>query len=304
MPNIPDALRKPHDDHVPWLLRRVWDRLHERNQHFMLAIVGEEGSGKSYTAMRIAEAVDPTFTHDRVIFEVSDLLRTLKDGEHEPGNFYVLDEAGVQLGRRTWQQRGQVLTNQALQLIRNHNLGLIFTLPRLGELDSQAQGRLQAFIELTQKVDGQYVGGKWKFLDPDRTDQTGEIYKKFPRRRKNGKRIVVEDVKFSPPADDLTEPYEQRKREFQEQFYEKTLQELEGDSESGGEDDSVSPKQVVNQLENGDDLEPVISYHGHTGEPYIAAELLEMEYGLSQGDARKTKKLAEKSDDIDLSQYS
>ncbi len=155
----PDPLRVPNHHHAPWLLRRIWDRLHTDDGYFMGVIVGREGSGKSHTALKIASTIDSEFSADRVIFDVSELLQDLKEGDDDPGSFYVLDEAGVQLGRRTWQERGQVLANQALQLIRNHNLGLIFTLPRLGELDSQAQGRLQAFYEITERSKASSSGG-------------------------------------------------------------------------------------------------------------------------------------------------
>lgn len=303
----PERLRKPLENDAAWLLRRIWDRINERNQHFVLCIVGEEGIGKSWTAMKFAHEVDPTFTAERVIFDVADLLRILKDRDHEPGEFYVLDEAGVQLGRRTWHQRSQILTNQAFQLIRNHNLGLIFTLPRLGELDSMAQGRLQAFLEILEKEEGEFTRGKLKLMDPDRTDETGKIYKKYPRRvmGTGGVTHRLTSVAFRPPPPELTEPYEERKRTFQERTYERTLRELEGGEEDGEEDgdDGLTPVEVVERLEDGEGLDAVVSLHGVTGEPYIEAGLIEVEFGLSARDAKKVKKLAEKSNDIDISEY-
>lgn len=286
----PEPLRSP-EKHVPWLLGRIWDRINRENEHFMGVVVGQEGSGKSYTAIKIANEIDPSFTADRVIFDVAELLRVLKDGDHEPGHFYVLDEAGVQLGRRTWQDRAQVLANQALQLVRNHNLGLLFTLPRLGELDSQAQGRLQAFLELTDKEDGEYVRGKWKWMEPDRADETGKIYKKYPRRRKDGRIIRLTSVAFTPPPDELVEPYEARKAEFQDEFYEETIQALEGEDEE--EDaDSRDPKDIAADIKDGG-LPSVVSRHGQTKKPYISKDLIRAEYDISHSDARMVKTLLE-----------
>lgn len=300
----PAVLRKPNERHVTWLLRRIWDRLNRRNQHFMFCIVGEEGSGKSWTAMKVAETVDPTFNADRVLFDIVDLLRILNDGEHDPGNFYVLDEAGVQLGRRTWQDRSQVLANQALQILRDENLGLIFTVPALGDLDSQVIRRLQAFYEVTDKVPDEHVEGKFKVMDPDRTDETGKVYKKYPKRRINGRGAKIKRFAFSPPSAELIAPYEQAKSAFQDQHYEATIQKFE---EARGEvapdddaDEDPSPKDVVGELREGDRVDDVVSYHGNTGEPYIDADLLEIEFDLSQGDARKVKKLARKDDAIDV----
>lgn len=291
-PSPPENLRKPNDQHVPWLLRRIWDRVNTQNEHFMGVIVGQEGSGKSYTAIKIAHEIDPSFNADRVIFDVQELLTVLAEGEHEPGNFYVLDEAGVQLGVRTWQERGQVLANQALQLIRNHNLGLLFTLPRLGELDSQAEGRLQAFLELTEKDEGEYVAGKWKWMDPDRANQTGKIYKKFPRRIVNGRKLRIRKVAFRPPDPDIIKPYEEKKTGFQEQFYERTISEL--DDEVSDEDvEEMTAKEIATEVaSNG--LGDYVSMHGQTGEPYINRDLIRVSYETSESDARAIKSLLEK----------
>jgi len=288
----PDLLHNT-DNHTVWLMDRIWKRLNEKNEHFMGVVVGQEGSGKSYTALRIAESVDPSFNADRVIFDIGELLEILENGEHQPGQFYVLDEAGVQLGRRTWQDRGQILANQALQLIRSHNLGLLFTLPRLGELDSQAQGRLQAFLELNEKEDGEYVRGKWKWMDPDRADETGTIYKKYPRRRINGSVTRITSVAFSPPSEETSEPYEERKREHQTEFYEETISELSGEDEDDEGDGADTVPEIAERVKS-DGVEAVQSKHGNTGELYVDADLIRANYGTSHADARAVKKVLEK----------
>lgn len=296
-PSPPDPLRKPNDNHVAWLLRRIWDRVNRKNKHFMGVIVGEEGSGKSYTAIKIANTVDPSFNAERVMFDVGQLLEVLKDGDHEPGNFYVLDEAGVQLGRRTWQDRAQVLANQALQLVRDHNLGLVFTLPRLSELDSQAQGRLQAFLELIDMEDGEYVVGKWKWMDPDRADNTGTIYKKYPRRRINGNVRRITRMAFRPPGEDITAPYNERKREFQEEFYQEVIDQLAGETEDEATED-LSPSDLAEQVEP-DDLDDILAPHGTTGEPLVKWELIRAKYDMSQKDAKAAKTMIEKQYDTE-----
>jgi hypothetical protein len=294
----PERLQAPNENHTPWLLRRVWDRVNRQNEHFMGCIVGREGSGKSYTALKIANALDDSFSADRVIFDVTDLLKVLQNGDHEPGNFYVLDEAGVSLGRRTWQDRAQILANQALQLIRSHNLGLIFTLPRLSELDSQAEGRLQAVLEITEKQPDEYVRLKWKFIDPDRVDSNGNILKKYPRRKQNGYEKRITRNTFAPPEDDeLVGTYEERKSEFQNQMYERTIDRLE-EGDSDDETEELSVKDVADEIEQGG-LEQVVSQHTQTKQPYINDDLIRAEYDLSHSDARTVKSLLQKRFDIE-----
>lgn len=264
----------------------------------MACIVGREGSGKSYTALKIANAVDPSFNADRVIFDVSELLRVLNEGDHEPGNFYVLDEAGVSLGRRTWQDRAQILANQALQLIRSHNLGLLFTLPRLSELDSQTEGRLQAVIELVDKQPDEWVEVKWKFIDPDRVDSNGTIFKKYPRRLKDGYKKRVTRNRFSPPDDEeLVENYERRKKAFQADVYAETIAALEDDDEEE-EEERKSPMEIADDIQDGD-IDTVVSENNRTGELYIDHQLIRAQFDTTHDDAKAVKSILEKQIDLD-----
>jgi len=201
-----------------WLFNQIWQRINQRNEHFVAALVGREGSGKSWTAAKIAECIDPDFDADKILFKLDNFLEVLAEKEYESGDVYVLDEAGVSLGNRTWQDRAQVLGNQALQLIRDHNIGLIFTLPRLSELDKQARGRLQLTFEIVSKKEGEFVTAKPKRVDPDRSGQTGEIYLKWPRRVRNRGGVVSKDkikrIQIAPPSDDVIDGYQAKKDEF------------------------------------------------------------------------------------------
>ena len=300
--DVPEPLQQPNEVPEAWLMRRIWDRINRDNEHFMGCLVGREGSGKSWTAIRLAEAIDPTFHADRVIFDVAELLEILANGDHEPGNAYVLDEAGVSLGRRTWQDRAQILANQAMQLIRSHNLALFFTLPRLGELDSQAQGRLQAFYEITEKNSGQWVEGKWKWIDPDRTDQTGKNLQKYPRQIIDGQVVKHTRMRFGPPSDEVVDNYEARKKEFQRQMYQETIAEFRPDEDTESEEEEMSVKEVVEDVKDGN-LEKYVSIHGGNGSTILDQDLIRLDYDLSVRDAKTVKKLIDRDPQIDLSDH-
>lgn len=281
--DVPEKLRKPHEKPVQRILRVCWDRLNRNNEHFMMALVGREGSGKSYTAIKIADELDEGFTDDQVIFRAAEFLRLLRDEEYRPGAVYVLDEAGVSFGNRTWQDRAQVLANQALQLIRSHNVGLIFTLPRLGELDTQTEGRLQAFYEIEQKVAGKYVQGGWKWIDPDRTNTTGENYHHFPKNDR-GQRIL--SIGFSPPREELVEPYEERKTVFQREMYDEAIDELEDDDG----DDELSTRDIAEEIREGGVGEYIRKINnGKT--VYFDRNAVEAEYEIGARRSKKVKSL-------------
>lgn len=286
----PEPLQPPYEQPEPYVLRSLWDRLHRQNKHAMVALVGEEGSGKSLTACRMASEIDPAFGADRVLFDVGELLQILHDGDHEPGQAYVLDEAGVSLGRRTWQERSQILANQALQLIRSHNLALFFTIPRLGELDSQAQGRLQAFFEIRSKNEGQYVIGSWYNMDPDRRDETGTIYTEKPRiEQPDGPNIRVDFLKIAPPPNELAGEYLEQKRAHQKDVYERTLKEM-GDREDTDEE-AEAERSVQEIAESIDNAEQYVSEHPVNKTEYVDKDLLKLEFDLTDRDARTLQKL-------------
>lgn len=285
----PEAIQK--DTPAAAVLRQKWERLNVENEHWMCCIVGEEGKGKSYTAIKIGELIDPNFSADNVFFHPADLLEALKDEDYQAGDVWVLDEAGVGMGNRTWQDSGQVKLNQALQLVRSHNVGFIFTLPRLDELDKQARGRLQSAIEIVKKVDGEYVQGPWWESNVERMgfSSSGLWWDKPVVKGSE-----VGAVSFTPPSDEIIEPYEATKQEFQEEFYEETIDELRGDSEADEDDDDPSPKGIADEIvENG--VDDYIDTINNGTQDVLDADLIAADYELSKAKARQVKKLVKRA---------
>lgn len=286
----PELLRSPFKTYECEILRRVWDRCNRRNEHFVAAIVGREGVGKSHTALKIARLVDPSFDADRVLHEGTELVKRLRDGEHEPGNAYVLDEAGVALGSRTWQSRDQVLVNQALQLVRSENLCLLLTLPAISELDSQARNRLHAFYEITDKTPGEHVSGKWKYVDVDRGALDGQERTPYPRVKRDGQTIRVTSLKFTPPAGELVERYDEKKAKHQQEVYERTIAELEEGSDDSDGDSERSVKELADEIEE-EGVENYESLHGAHKTMYIDSDLIEAQKEVSSRKAKQVRKL-------------
>jgi ABC-type dipeptide/oligopeptide/nickel transport system ATPase component len=278
------------------MLGEKWRRLNVKNEHWMLCIVGEEGSGKSYTAVKIGELVDPNFSAANVFFHPADVLERLRDGRYQEGDVWVLDEAGVGLGSRTWHDDGQVMLNQALQLIRSHNIGLIFTLPALDDLDLQAKRRLQNAYEIKSKKEGEFVKGRWYRAQVDRmgfSNRSG-VWWEGPHIRGSKLRTVS----FTLPSEELVEEYEARKQKFQEQFYDDTIAELRG--EENEETDDRSVEEIVEMIEKEEHgVAPYLSWHGAHQNAYINKDELRATFDLSHSDAQRLKAKLQQSKDVD-----
>lgn len=291
-PDVPETLQADTVE-AQILKEKVWERLWLQNEHFMGVLVGREGKGKSYTGIKIAEAVDPTFTAERVMFDPASFLKRLQEWKEEnntQGKMVVIDEAGVGVGVRTWYDKDQILLNQCLQLIRSENMGVIFTLPRLEELDSQTEGRLHAFMEMTEKRDGEFVKMKWFEWDPTR-DGRNDVYREYPKVRVDGHSRKVKRLCFAPPSEDITDPYEKRKNTFQSEQYQSAIDEMEDDV-----DDEKTVKELATSIADGN-LGGVVSEHSQNKQPYINKDLIRAEYELSQSDAQTVKALLEKQFD-------
>ena len=273
--------------------QKMWRRMNVENQHFMAAIVGREGTGKSHSALTLSRLVDPSFTAEDVYFDPQDLLRAFDSDAYGRGDMIVLDEAGVGLGNRSWYDKEQILLNQTLQTVRDDNMGVIFTLPRLSELDSQTRGRLHAFLEMTEvnKREG-YALAKWKNVDPARGDRD-KIYYKYPEQRLDSVQWDIQQIKIGPPPAELVEAYEGRKEAFKDELYEEAIAAQQSESDERG------PQDIAEELQ--DDIGSVLSEHGRTGEPYINKDLIRSRYDISHSDARTVKSLLEQElDETDL----
>lgn len=275
------------------LRQKVWKRLWVDNEHFMTVIVGREGKGKSHTGIKIAECVDPTFNAERVLFDPRSFLERLqewKENGETQGKVVVIDEAGVGVGVRTWYEEDQIALNQVLQIIRDENMGVIFTLPRLEELDSQTEGRLHAFLEVVKKKQDEWVKVKWLDWDPTR-DGRNKIYREYPEMTIDGQRQTVKRLKLSPPSSDIIEAYEERKNAFQSKTYEEAIETMADDV-----DDEMSVKEVAMEISE-ENMDAVVGQHSQNKTPYIDEQLIRAEYGTSQNDSQAVKSLLQREYD-------
>jgi len=293
-PKPPEPLRQldEHEYSARIVRQKMWRRMNVQNQHFMGAVVGREGTGKSHSALTLARTVDPEFTAEDVFFDPQELLEAFDSDEYGPGNVIVLDEAGVGLGNRSWYEKEQILLNQTLQTVRDDNMGVLFTLPRLEELDSQTIGRLHAFIEMLDvHPDEGWASAKWKNINLTR-DGRGKTYKKYTRLRVDGVKKRITRFAIAAPPGDLVDAYERRKEAFKKELYEEAIAAYDT-----SEEESLEPQDVADEVVK-EGVSNYVSEHGGNGRRYVDQELIRADFGLSHRDAKAAKKIIERTADI------
>lgn len=222
--------RKPE---AALLRNEIWKRLHQDNEHFIGGVFGREGKGKSGTALSIASMVYPEMDVDHVMFKPGKLLKRIHEWKKEgttKGRMIVADEAGVGLGNRTWYEKDQIKFAQVLQLIRSENMGILFTVPRGTEMDSQIRGgRLHAQLLINRKEEGKYVELEYENVRVGRrVDSTG-LWTPKPEMNIGGMHRRLQTVRIGPPPQDLWEDYLERKDEFQRKEYKEAAEEMDDD---------------------------------------------------------------------------
>jgi hypothetical protein len=278
----------------PILYDQIWSRMHEENDNWMGAVVGETGSGKSYAALRLCEAVDPTFSIDRVAWDVIEFLQLVNDDSIPRGGLILFEEASVELAALDFQSKENRFARQVADTWREQNRGAVFTLPAFKDLDPGVRGRMSHMIQMWEKNEEQsYTISKVKRLQQD--SDSGKIYRKYP---------VIDGVryrllKYQLPSQDLREAYEQKKAAYNRQLNEEMLEELLDDMDDEEDDGRVrEPQAIADRILDEDRVEEYVQ--SNHGQLYIDRSLIEAEWDIGRSRSKTVKSLLKQTVDDDI----
>lgn len=298
MATAPEAYRggpaPPHLQQCP-PLRYLWRRMHVNNKNVMLAIVGDPGEGKSWAALRLAELLDPGFSADKVTFRPEELLRRINE-DHPIGDVTVADEAGVSMNAKTWWESEQIQIGNILETWRHQNRMMIFTLPVFTKLQKDARGLMDVLLNAYGINRGDSLS-KWRFRLVETNNDTGEVYKPYPRlpHPETGAEVKYKTIDLGLPSRALREAYQERKEVYTDELNQRAL-----DSIQGMDEEALGPREIATKIAD-DGVEDYLSTHGTTGKPYISKQLIRVNFELSHSDSDAVKALLEQQ--IDMEDY-
>ena len=205
-----------------WIVQKVLSRLHNKNQNWICVICGPTGTGKSYTALRLAELIDPNFNIDRCTFNAEEFLNLVNSGVLKTGSCIILDEAGVGIPARQWYDICNKSVNYVLQTFRRENVALIMTTPSLSFIDVQARMLSHAFVD-TQKIDRKKKRVLVKFMACQLNPRSGKVYYKYYRKGRQAlKRVWIEK-----PSQGLIKDYEKKKKKYSKGLYASAMEDIQ-----------------------------------------------------------------------------
>jgi len=238
------------------LIQDVQNRLWKKNKNWLSIITGQTGSGKSWSALSLAEKIDPSFDTSKVVLEPEKFLEKVSKREWGQGDVVVFDEAGAGMSAKAHMTKKNRIIDQVLQTFRRQNIAVIFTVPSKSNVDKSVRRLLHTYIE-TKGIDYKNNRNLLKWLEMDYNQKTDKIYYKYPKRRdKEGAVKKIKTVKMGKPSEDLIESYESKRSKFQDrknkEFYDEIKEKV---SNSESKDSRKSKKEkIMEEIEGSEDV--------------------------------------------------
>jgi len=197
------------------VLQRMHNRINRRNKNLLIAFLGETGSGKSWSGLKLAEKLDPTFDIDRVVFTPAQFMHVLNNPRKyrlKKGSVIVWDETGVNFGARDFFKEENKNISKVLQTFRHKNLGLILTVPHKSFIDTHARKLLHyEFITLRINEETKEVETKCFQIQ---VNPTYKSYSKYPKKIGDKGAGKVSRIHLGKPSPKLIKRYEAKKEAF------------------------------------------------------------------------------------------
>lgn len=220
------------DDFVKY----VHQRIYQQNKNFVCFFSGPTGSGKTYSALRFSEKLDPNFDINNIVFTAEEFMNLLngkaKDEngnvkELKQGSVILWEEIQTSMGHMDYQSFVSKAINYVLTTFRHKNLILIVTAPYFSFINASTRKLFHAVFEV-QGIDRARKVTKSKPLFLQINQRSGKIYFKYMRiARGNGFAPQIKRYNLGLPSKELLEAYEERKTEFTSGLNEEILEELE-----------------------------------------------------------------------------
>ncbi len=233
-----------------FLYHEIYKRCHLENKNFTLLVAGQVGVGKSFSSLRIAQDLDPTFNIDRVCFSVSELLALMDTGHLNKGSAIIMDEASgseENIDSRSFMSAENKIMSFVATTCRALNLFMIYISPSVKQIDLRVRTIGVGGTLVLKKVyrEQGYTRGDfyWQTFNP----RTGKIYTPKPRlyNPKTGTRTLVDYVLIPKPSQDLVKTYEQKKNQFIHNNLKKWRKQLEDKEKNKTTKNQTEPELMI-----------------------------------------------------------
>lgn len=219
------------DPLLSWIVKRIYKPEPELN--CVMTLTGEQGSGKSYSAMRLGYMTDLNFDANSIAFN----LKEFKQAIDKHKKTIVLDDAETFVHSRDSMSRPSKWLSKIFDSIRFKRNFIIITAPSFESVEKTI--RLRTQIQAISR--GTNIANRTSIISPyflSIDPMTGELYRHRPIIFDDKKHIYVKmgDLRVAEPPRELISEYRIKKDAMFERLnkqLEKIDKGLEGKRKSG-----------------------------------------------------------------------
>ena len=203
-------------DNVSLYAQYLKNRVMKTNRNFMCCLIGQTGTGKSYTAIKLGELIDPDFGVKNIVFSQEEFIKLLPSLKR--GSVIVYDEIGCSQNARDWYSETNKLLNNILATFRHLNLIVFFTVPAIIFVDKQARILFHGVIECKKISFDKKLGFvKPYFLKYNQYED--KIYNIFLKVCYKGEIKKIVSMAVPKANAELLKEYEKKRYAFTSQLY-------------------------------------------------------------------------------------
>jgi len=211
-------------DHSDPLLSFIYERVHKKNKGFNIIIEGETGSGKSYSGLRLAEILDPTFDIEKdILYTIDEYLMRIAEmdaidkkckndeerAEKVRGKVIIIDEAGNVADSLDFQKKLVKHLKRSLQVCRYLGIIVLFITPKAEHFLKSARELMH--LKFVSK--GVNFSDNRSMVKPYRILTNAKYpIRLFKYTNDSGVRTHLELYEFRKPQRKLWSPYERYAR--------------------------------------------------------------------------------------------
>ena len=200
-----------------------------RETGIIVFLVGPPGSGKSYSALRLATRIDPLFGIANVCFTVEEYLSVINRGT-TVGEAVVLDEAGVMGPSRKWQSASNIALALTAESVRHRGLLTLVTVPSASMVDAIVR-KLAVMLLTCQGVDHRKQAVRVRPYTLTTDEFTGQEYRHFITVWRAGmdRPVALEQAMVYRPPAELVDAYMAKRKAHMDELYRAMESDLSGD---------------------------------------------------------------------------
>jgi len=201
------------------ITKLIKQNVNQMSRNYCILCVSAVGLGKTYSMIKLALNVDPTFNVKRIIFSIPELLEMVHEGKVEPGQAILFDEAGISASNReSYMNKFNKAMSFLLQTWRHRQIILFVTCPSIMFLDKGVRSMFDMIIEPKKIVKSRKVVQCAARL-VQHNHQMGKTYY-HNLKTTSGEVLKLE---ISKPPLRLTNSYEKKKTAFTTELYKEQM---------------------------------------------------------------------------------